>query len=485
MGLLDKLLRRRSKLETCTITRDKLDDHICETLEDDSPRFAKAMNAPVIDGEEVAHFDDLMRDVFKSFYTYDEPNVLDREDVREDHHLNQRVMSRLIGSEEHQRTRTETKHSRLQAAMAALEVGDRVRELYKTELHDLAEEQTRAAESQQALDDALSAGDEEGAENAQRALEESGERMDGMGISPDAVASLTDAVDDARESARALRWVPGVGPGTEARIPADDAIKLAERFNTPEMRDLAGMIGRLVPDMRSKRLQRTKQGREEIVDIELGDDITRVLPSELMELAEPSMEMNFMRRYYERGLLQYEQEGMVEVRAGHMTICVDSSLSMQGAKHKWARGVCGAIIAICSREKRDVAVLDYASAGQLRSWEFKSGRAFDVEAFTEMLEHFFGGGTDATPALREAKRIIDTAPGYDRADVVLITDGEDRWEDEDVALREEFTRDNVSVYGVMIGARPTEYLTEMCDTAIPAYDLSGNNEATDALAKHV
>jgi uncharacterized protein with von Willebrand factor type A (vWA) domain len=236
--------------------------------------------------------------------------------------------------------------------------------------------------------------------------------------------------------------------------------------------------------MRFKRARRITGGREEVVDIELGNHLPSILPAEKMLLMEEMTELDFMRRYQEHALLQYEERGTEDAGYGPLIICRDESYSMNGQRNIWAQAVCLALIAIARRERRDAIVIAYASGSEQEMWRFAHNELFDPTEVVDMASHFFGGGTDATPAIRMAVAETESIT-FNKADLVLISDGEDRFQDDDQALRDTLSNRGIRVHGVMIGAAPTKYQNEMCDTLVSAYDLTGANDATSALAANV
>jgi uncharacterized protein with von Willebrand factor type A (vWA) domain len=142
-------------------------------------------------------------------------------------------------------------------------------------------------------------------------------------------------------------------------------------------------------------------------------------------------------------------------------------------------------MSIARKEKRDCAVVAYSSSSEQEVWSFPHAEPLDPDRVVEMAAHFFCGGTDATPALREAVKLTQGDINFTKADLVLISDGEDYYQDDDIQLQSELKARGVRMHGVMIGDVPSEYLTQMCETLVSAYDLAGANEATDMLAENI
>jgi uncharacterized protein with von Willebrand factor type A (vWA) domain len=324
-------------------------------------------------------------------------------------------------------------------------------------------------------------------QNARQRLQSSVAKMEELPVTVGAANGIEQAAKQAKEDAKLFVSIPGLGRGDNQKLAPDDAIRLAQMFKeNPRLMRAAEMFGRIIRDMRFKRARRITGGHEEVVDIELGNDLEHVLPAEKMKLMDPFYELDFMRRFFERSLLQYKHQGIREAGYGPLIICRDESSSMQNQRIVWAVAVTLALISIARKEKRDAAVVAYSSSSQQETWVFPHAEPFDADKMVEMASHFFRGGTDATPAIAQAVNLTQSDVTYSKADLVLISDGEDRFQKDDERLRDELKARGVRLHGVMVGGAPSRYLKEMCEASlVSAYDLAGANEATDTLAHNI
>lgn len=518
LGDLFGTTARIDKRDTSTVKRSKFDDGVFDSMAERAKLFKGAIDrVPELKGadedgseEYVPHWKDLMGDVYKSLHTYEDPGVLDAKAIKPSREVNRRVMQQIIGSSHFQQARPITRHAELEAAFATMGLTDKLKETLQSEMKELAEEakdaekqeqtierqeeraegirqQVRDAEGQitpeqQAeLEDAISRKN-----NAGERLAKSVEAMEEMPMTVGAASGVEEAAKQAQEDAKLFVSIPGLGKGDKKTLTPDEAIRLAQMFkDNPRLMKVADMLGRILRDMRFKRARRITGGHEEVVDIEMGNDLERVLPAEKMKLMDPHLELDFMRRYFERSLLQYEFQGTAEAGYGPLIICRDESQSMSGQRNIWASAVTLALLSIARKEKRDCAVVAYSSSSEQEVWSFPHAEPLDPDKVVEMAGHFFCGGTDATPALREAVKITQGDINFTKADLVLISDGEDYYQDDDIRLQSELKARGVRMHGVMIGDVPSEYLTEMCETLVSAYDLAGANEATDMLAENI
>jgi uncharacterized protein with von Willebrand factor type A (vWA) domain len=213
----------------------------------------------------------------------------------------------------------------------------------------------------------------------------------------------------------------GADPGEAARLSLEESLALAERVQmSPELQRIAELAGRIKRLALTCHAQRVRHGVDEIVSIETGASLERVLPQELVSLRHSVLRRDFLRRFSEGALLQYELSGRETLGRGPLIVCLDSSQSMAGDREAWAKAVALGLLSITRRERRDFAVVHFGSRKECRVFYFeRSGaRPQDVlEAFT----FSFRGGTDFERPLSEALALIES--GLPRADIIFVTDG--------------------------------------------------------------
>lgn len=323
---------------------------------------------------------------------------------------------------------------------------------------------------------------------AQQLAEKAAEQQQ-SGLGASVMQAIEQSLREGQEGADIMSSLPGLGPGSETRVSPEQMIELAKRWReSPILRNVSRMTGRLQRDMRQKRARRVVGGVEEIVDVTTGNDLAWLLPHELAKLKHPLLKRDFMRQYHEKTLLEYETEGSESAGRGPIVICIDGSGSMGGAPNEWARSVALALITIARKEKRDAAAVEFSSSGQIKRWEFLKKERFNPDNVLDFTTHFFGGGTQIASGMLSAKEFIDTRPEFRKADIVLITDGQDYFNDErDGTMRQQLQDKGVRVHGVAIGseAQNNGYLQQMCDSVVSAYDMAGPNEATTHIAEAI
>lgn len=191
---------------------------------------------------------------------------------------------------------------------------------------------------------------------------------------------------------------------------------------------MVGAYRQLAFGIRRRQIPRQIQ---EIYDINRGKTLGQMLPSELLALKNPLRKRDFLRRYLEAGLLEYDLRGEDTLGKGPLVICLDVSGSMGGDKELWAKAVALTLLEICRRQHRQFLAILFGSAEDPRkiyrpllARRSSGGRqALDSQEVLRLAEFFIGGGTDFEQPLQEALAELAKAP-LKGGDLVLLTDGE-------------------------------------------------------------
>ena len=173
-----------------------------------------------------------------------------------------------------------------------------------------------------------------------------------------------------------------------------------------------------------------EMSQNEVFGIHKSNDITRLLPSELVLFENEELENLFYAKMYENSLLTYEISGEdkkekdkeeIEYKKGPVIACVDTSGSMRGNPIKKARALLLAISKILQTEKRKMYVILFGSAGQIL--EFKMENEKEIADLLKFLNQEFNGGTDFNTPLKRAIKIIENEKNYEKSDILFVTDG--------------------------------------------------------------
>ena len=233
-------------------------------------------------------------------------------------------------------------------------------------------------------------------------------------------ATSSARIEELRESKEGLAGVSfGSGPGaagTSTSVPGSLAARLRHDERLQRIALLAGRFKRIAAQ---KHRQRTRHGADEIVDVETGADLARLLPAELARLGRPGLRLAFLRDLTERRCLQYRMAGSETLGRGPLVVCLDKSDSMEGLPDVWATAVALALLDVAQRERRSFAVLGFNTAVTHEAM-VRPGELLPIETLTVST----GGGTDIGVVLDRAVNVIRSEGAMRKADIVLITDGE-------------------------------------------------------------
>ncbi len=216
--------------------------------------------------------------------------------------------------------------------------------------------------------------------------------------------------------------------------------------NERNIRELADMLGRwreaeteleetTYERVIAKTRYREYEGlRGEIGGIHESDDLNTLLPAEAALLGTSVTETLFYKKYAERKLLTFQykarkaergQDRLLEKQAqarskarGPFIICVDTSGSMEGTPEQIAKVLCFAVLKMAARERRHAYLISFAvGLSTINLLELETS----LDKVVSFLNMRFDGGTDISPALYEALRMLETQE-YEEADVLMVSD---------------------------------------------------------------
>lgn len=214
---------------------------------------------------------------------------------------------------------------------------------------------------------------------------------------------------------------PWLGPGLHAA--PSPLVRLAhDRLDTltallsaePSLRRIADLLGRA---RRGPRHLEAGLGRDAIIGVTLGGEVTDALPAELALLATPDTEDLFLARLLERRLLALELDGPLPHAAarGPVAVLLDTSGSLASNLER-AKAATLAVLEQLLRNGRRAELTLFGGHGAHRTVTFARGRT-DLNALLAFLTQAYLGGTDLDGPLRAA---LDREPAHD---LLIVTDG--------------------------------------------------------------
>src|SRR5437762_2164259 len=222
-----------------------------------------------------------------------------------------------------------------------------------------------------------------------------------------------------REAAAAL----GMGPGSPGASDPRAVATLFKRVRSdPTLRAICTLAGRYRRVAQSRQRRKTVHGLDDVVGVEPGGDLARLLPHELAKLAVPELELDTLRRLVERQTLCRDYHATEPVGKGPIIVSVDESGSMQGDKVHTAKALALALAWIARRQRRWCALVAYSGESGERLLALPPGR-WDEGKLADWLSAFIGMGSDLDVPIRELPRMyaqLKAPPGD--TDVILVTD---------------------------------------------------------------
>jgi uncharacterized protein with von Willebrand factor type A (vWA) domain len=277
------------------------------------------------------------------------------------------------------------------------------------------------------------------------------------------------AVEEYRDAAAGLQQVMfGAGAGSSGKRSVDDRkVGLARRLRAdPRLRRIAQLAGRFTRIAQQKRRTRVKHGAEEITDVELGNDIGRLLPVELVKLRHPRLHALALRDLLERKAMQYALTGKEQLGKGPLVLLLDRSGSMEDEKDTWSTAMALALMGLAHAEHRTFAVVAFTDQILFEA-VVKPGEQLNEEALNLQCN----GGTDIDLAVERGLDQIERHPGrLQEADLVLITDGASP-ADRAAELKSRASKLGATVLGIGIGVE-RRHLEPWCDVIEAVTDLN-------------
>lgn len=440
-------------------------------------------------------------DVFNLLHQTD-PLFRTEAEVKPTHRPQASMLAALAETEEFQQLRDRTVLDEYGTAFAQLVLQEPLREAFD----EMSKAQEAQQQAQQGLSDAMAQASMAQTEEEQTAAEQAMEEaLDGVNtVASDTQAKaeqqaegLTDAAeqanDDLRKEAEAQATY-GDSIGDPRSMSYEERRALAEKINASRLAQLAAIIGphRFYAD--AERRRKIKHAPDETYDVEMGNDLTNLVPGELVNLAVPELEELFWLRWAEHGLLQQKKRGTEKAGMGPVIVVCDESYSMDtpldddgNTREAWSKAVSMALADAARRGKRDFTYIGFSSEGQQWQRTFTGG-AMNIDDLIEFTSHFFNGGTHYETPLAMAMAQVEEyeRQGRGKADIVLITDDECKvspsFIDQYADLRR---RTETSLYGLQVGEPKFGTLKTLADRTMSITKLTSSPEALRDLYRSI
>lgn len=442
------------------------------------------------------------------------PSLKESNEVRTDHLINKFVMDEAMGLSEYDELREFSVGDIVSSGLGCRDMEPELEEIFdrtktaQEELDKLYDQMASMAEFEDqsdSLEELIQQAQEQGNQGEARDYQQQQQQIndameklrqeiqDGAGK---AEQEMDDARQDVRSALRAgmekaiesgelmedasLMW--GQERGTLHRLDPEKRIALARKLQNEKFKLVAQLIGAMIRLAFAEQHRKTLQAQNEVFDIEKGNDLSRVLPAEMIGLSDDVISLDFFSRFFDHGLLQYKMRGTERVAKGDIIVLEDGSGSMGGNREVWAKAVSIALLHVAKQQGRGFTGIHFGSANEYKKfeWNFREGNCetdycgqeFEKLSFMDSVIHFaeffLGGGTEFTTplslALDKLNRQFEER-GEVKGDIVFITDGEcgvpQDWLDN---FQEMKAKLGFRVWGIMIGGNErSEPFYTICD----------------------
>lgn len=210
-------------------------------------------------------------------------------------------------------------------------------------------------------------------------------------------------------------------PGNLQKTPVNEDLLLRVR-QSKTLREISKYLGRFREIFAQGKRNSYAYSRGEKYTLELGNDLSRALTSELAMLASPKTLPLFLRKYQRRQIKQYQRRESIYKGAGDIICCLDESGSTTGQSAAWGKAVALTLLEMAESEGRKFALIHFSGLGNIKTDIFIP-KQYTLEDKLRAAETFLDGGTDFHSPLKEALRLMQEEH-FENADIVFITDGE-------------------------------------------------------------
>ncbi len=434
---------KKKKFFHSCLNTDSYDKRSFERLHDMSPKL-KEVEA---EGDKIfPGFMNMLGDQWASLYKA-EPQINPEVSGKALNH--KPLVQRVMQSKEYEKLRQHTQLDDFSSAIGALSMGENTIEYIKLKkendkkLKEQMQQQKELAKKQQQNQRAMDKREIQGKkptkqqEKKKQSLEEELQKLqqemsqqlaDGMNPG-EMLQKAQQETKDAKDNLEDLVAGPqaGSGKGEMEKIPLRTQLELAHQLKKkPQIKKVAEWAGRFKTIARKKQKSKSVDSIER-QGIKQGDNPELLLPTELAQLKNKTTRMDFLRRFAEKQTLQYATRGKEPTGKGPIVLCLDQSGSMTHRKEE-AAGFTLAIAMIARAQKRDFAYIPFESCvGE--TLVFPKGK-LNPNAIVKIATEFMSGGTNFQSPLQASINIIEKRKRFKNADIVFVTDGQDRISEE-------------------------------------------------------
>lgn len=244
------------------------------------------------------------------------------------------------------------------------------------------------------------------------------------------------------------------------------------------------LAGRLERVASAKVRSKIEPGVGEVHGIGPGSlaDLARLLPSEIVTLRRRSLRLHLLARILQGKVLTYAMTGREPQARGPVVVLLDESSSMREAgKDIWSKAVALALLSTATKQRRAWHLVAFNGA-IVRELDIPAGKATPDDIY-RALDHGCRGGTDFDAPVLRAADVIRHSPAMRKADVVIITDGEDSVSPDTIEIANRLTHvEGVSWFCVGVGPAAELGLQSLAPIATSMIRVGNTDDADELVA---
>lgn len=272
-----------------------------------------------------------------------------------------------------------------------------------------------------------------------------------------ALASL-----DASRSGELTGDMPGMNEREQAK-----QVAITVKYSQPHIQKILNMMGKMRGMFSFHRT--TAGSKKESARCENGNDVSRLVLDEHCK-----DEDQFYLEFAEKKLSQYRNK-VAPRGSGPVIVLVDETISMGGylsdeGRYVWAKAFALMVSKVSKKQNRECLFIGFGG-DVLYTISNKDITYENLDQFTTFHRE---RRTAWKPALNKALEIIGSDKTYKKADVILLTDGEDKnIINDDFFLKKlaaEKEKIDLKIYGILVGSSDSEFaknLAAVSDVVIP------------------
>lgn len=230
-----------------------------------------------------------------------------------------------------------------------------------------------------------------------------------------AADEVTEAVD--------AGTVFGLGASEPGTMDADKAVESFRRVrDNSKLREIAKHAGRFIDMAQSLQRSKAVHGMDDVVGVELSDNVSRLVPSELGQMTNELLELDFLRRLVEKQAVCFDYKTVTSLGKGPIMVLVDESSSMNDDNRlETAKGLALALAWLARHQNRWCALIGWSSSSRRNKLLLEPGTS--TEQLMDWATVFLRGGTN--PPVNDIPGLFNEMGAPEgRTDIIWITDGE-------------------------------------------------------------